>query len=809
VKRRLLFPLVSLILFVATLCVNLTASTETILHSFSPEAHGVQPSCIISDGAGNFYVCAGGGTYGFGVIVKFSPNSQGSLTETVLYNFADTPDGAGPFALLLDGSGNLWGLTESGGTSKSGTFFELTPTAHGLWNESVVYSFANTTNGYLSGGIAEDKSGNFYGTTQSDGCCGSTNYGSIFQLTNSGGVWTQNVMHIFTNGADGGRPYGRLNLDQAGNVYGTAFQGGVGNNGLVFEFVPASGGTWTENVLYDFAGGSDGSGPQSEVIFDRSGNLYGTTIYGGGGCGTRGCGTVYELIPANGHWTDKILNAFVNQGGASAQDLIFDSAGNLYGSSYTGGPGFGYVFELSPSAGGSWTEDTLWTFKEKGDGGYPTDPILGPEGQLYGATYLGGNSNLDGSVFELQLNNGKWGLSVLYGFPPSDGGWPYASLIFDGSGNLYGTTSYGGLENLGAVFEVSPAGESWKESLIYSFAGIYNEQPVYPSSLAFDSAGHLYGAAGFNGSANVATGSVFELTRGTGVGWQEETLINFHGAFYSPAPSPVLDNSGHVFETAPEGGGGDGAVFELTRQPDGKYTETTIYSFAGYPNDGAHPGAALIMDAAGNLYGTTETGGGSSYCTSGGQPIGCGTVFELQPVAGGGWNEIVLYSFAGRPNDGAIPSAPLIFDSAGNLYGTTLSGGPQDRSCQINQGVSGCGIVFELLPAAGGLWNETILHEFTQSNGDGIEPQAGVIFDSLGNLYGTTTRGGAFTYGTVYELSPSSGGTWTETILHSFGSGTDGQTPYSGLIRDAAGNFYGTTLRGGDANFGTVFEVTP
>ncbi|HVI10842.1 MAG TPA: choice-of-anchor tandem repeat GloVer-containing protein [Candidatus Binatia bacterium] len=483
-KHRLLFPTLSLILFVAALSLKVSASTETILHSFSPQAHGVQPSCIISDSAGNFYVCAGGGTYGFGVIAKFSPNSQGQLIETVLYDFADTPDGALPFALLLDGSGNLWGLTGSGGVNKAGTFFELTPTAHGLWKESVLYSFPNIANGYLSGGLAEDQSGNFYGTTQSDGCCGSTNYGSVFQLANSGGVWTENVIHTFTNGSDGGRPYGRLTVDQAGNIYGTTFQGGVGNKGLVFEFVPASGGAWTENVLYDFVGGSDGSGPQSAVIFDQSGNLYGTTVFGGGGCGSRGCGTVYELLSgSNGHWTDKILDAFTKQAfSGSPQDLIFDSAGNLYGSSYTGGPGYGFVFELSPEPNGSWTETTLWTFKERGDGGYPTDVLLGGEGQLYGATNLGGNSNLDGSIFELQVDNGKWDLTTLYGFPPNDGGWPYATLIFDGSGNLYGTTSYGGLQNLGAVFKVSPAGESWKESLIYSFAGVTtSSQSTHPA----------------------------------------------------------------------------------------------------------------------------------------------------------------------------------------------------------------------------------------------------------------------------------------------------------------------------------------
>jgi uncharacterized repeat protein (TIGR03803 family) len=810
--KRLSFA-IALVVLVTALSVSLAASTETILHSFTPDAHGVEPSCVISDGAGNLYVVARGGTHADGVIVKFTPNSQGLLNETVLYNFTGGSDGGGPIAILLDGNGNLFGLTIGGGANSSGTLFELTPAAHGAWQESVLFSFPNANNGYLSGGLAEDQAGNFYGTTDADDCCGSTNYGSIFQLTNSGGVWTQNVIHVFTNGADGGRPFGRLNLDQAGNVYGTASQGGTNNHGLVFEFVPAAGGVWTENVLYDFTGGSDGAEPDSEVIFDGAGNLYGTTQVGGSG--GSGSGTAFELKKGSGgQWTEQTLYAFKNIG-FDAGDLIFDSAGNLYGSLSEGGPCCGSVFELSPNSNGSWTETTLWTFHEQGDGGSPTDVLLGPQGQLYGGTFLGGSSVTAGSIFELQSKAGKWELTTLYGFPLSDGSYPYAGLTFDGAGNLYGTTDIGGLQNLGSVFKLAPAGQGWQESLLYSFASDADTpSDAFPSSLVIDGAGNLYGAAGYTGITNEAYGSIFELAPSPTLPWHEANLATFSSALSNPTGSLIFDKSGNLYGTVLNGGpSGHGAVIEFTPRGNGKWKLTTIYNFAGYPNDGSHPGAALVMDAAGNFYGTTEAGGSSSSnCfTENNQPSGCGAVFELQPLSGGGWKETVLYSFAGGTADGAIPSAPLIFDSAGNLYGTTLAGGIKNKDCRSNRQIFGCGTVFELSPSAGGSWSEAMLHQFSNSDGDGALPQSGVIFDSLGNLYGTTTTGGTSAGGTVYELSPNSGGGWTESIVHSFAGyfEGDGADAYGGLILDSAGNLYGTTVSGGATNSGTVFEITP
>jgi uncharacterized repeat protein (TIGR03803 family) len=236
-------------------------------------------------------------------------------------------------------------------------------------------------------------------------------------------------------------------------------------------------------------------------------------------------------------------------------------------------------------------------------------------------------------------------------------------------------------------------------------------------------------------------------------------------------------------------------------QAGGFWTEKVLHNFSNTGPDGAEPVAGVIFDSAGNLYGTTLYGGVNR--THGGY---VGVVFELTP-SGGGWIEKILYSFAQSKYDAAGPWGSLIFDSAGNLYGTTTSGGRY----------FGDGTVFELSPQAGGSWTETILHSFSDAERDGYHPYCNLIFDSAGNLYGTTSQGGAygqgsgFVGGTVFELTPGSGGNWTERILHSFGNESDGSEPLAGLIFDAAGNLYGTTeFGGGGVGLGTgiAFEIS-
>jgi uncharacterized repeat protein (TIGR03803 family) len=408
----------------------------------------------------------------------------------------------------------------------------------------------------------------------------------------------ESVLASFTNNAGGCEPSGNLILDSKGNLYGTNSGCGTDLFGVVFELTPNADGGWTEIVLHTFAGdgslqGGDGSGPAAGLVFDAKGNLYGTTRQGGGAANT--CGTVFELSPnSDGTWTETILHSFdcsstSTDGYTPLGDLVFDAKGNLYGTTSAGGGGYdpsnlgGTVFELSPQSGGAWTESILHSFHfTSGDG---------------------------------------------------DGCDPRGGLVFDASGNLYGTADECGANNSGAVFELSPH---------------------------------------------------------TGGPWTEQVIHNF------------IDNG----------------------------------------VDGYWPFGSLIIDGSGNLYGTT-TRGGSGYSSSG------GTVFEMSPQAGGTWTEQILFNFAvGDVTTGGVePEGSLTLDAKGNLYGTTSGGGADGSS----------GLVFEMTNKAG-VWIENILHSFTDLIGmDGYGPRAGVVFDPVGNLYGTTVFGGlgGDTEGAVFEIASS------------------------------------------------------
>jgi uncharacterized repeat protein (TIGR03803 family) len=293
-------------------------------------------------------------------------------------------------------------------------------------------------------------------------------------------------------------------------------------------------------------------------------------------------------------------------------------------------------------------------------------------------------------------------------------------------------------------------------------------------------------------------------------GWAEEkTLVTFKGSNGEGPIAPVVfDVTGNLYGITCEGGAnGNGIVFKLTPSSHGAWKESVLYSFptSHNPKNPWGPASGVIFDAAGNLYGTTYYGGssvGTYYC-----PMGCGTVYKLTPTASGAWKETTLYSFK-EEADGGNPAASLVFDNKGNLYGTTTYGGTFSGDCP-----NGCGTVFELTPTTSGPWKESVLHSFTGSTvaGDGMNPQDNLTFDVLGNLYGTA-GGGAFSSGVVFELSPASGG-WSYAVIHSFPvpalGGIDGAYPEAGVIADASGNLYGTTAGGGSLMLGTVFELSP
>jgi uncharacterized repeat protein (TIGR03803 family) len=380
---------------------------------------------------------------------------------------------------------------------------------------------------------------------------------------------------------------------------------------------------------------------------------------------------------------------------------------------------------------------------------------------------------------------------VLHSFTggPGDGATPYAGLITDSSGNFFGTTAGGGAHGYGTVFELVNSSGSYSEKVLYSFTGSQSggdgANPY--AGLVMDSSGNLYGTTASGGLSG--GGTVFELVNSSGT-YTEKVLHSFtnaalDGAF--PIGGLVIDGSGNLYGTTQSGGSAfSGTVFELINSA-GTYSEQVLYNFTKSGGDGAYPSAGPIIDGSGNLYGTTQQGGANGF----------GTVFELVNSSGT-YSEQVLYSFTNSGGDGANPLGGLLADSSGNLFGTTSSGGAGFG-----------GTVFELVNSSG-TYSEKVLYGFMSSAGDGVQPGYGsLIMDSSGDLFGTTSNGGALKQGgTVFELVNSSG-TYTENVLYSFsGVCGNGLNPYGGLVMDSSGNLYGTTDGGGSSSAGTVFSLT-
>jgi uncharacterized repeat protein (TIGR03803 family) len=401
-------------------------------------------------------------------------------------------------------------------------------------------------------------------------------------------------------------------------------------------------------IIHNFTGGSDGNFPVSGVIFDSAGNLYGTTFWGGSGCGV-GCGLVYKL---------------------------------------------------TPTGRGGWTESPVYLFDSEDTGIYPVDLLFGPDGNLYGIDDVGGTSRMCLStqdcqiVFQLSPTSTNWKEKVLKVFGSGPGAGSSNGLVADAAGNLYGT---GGGGCCGVVFRLSPFGAGgWKETVLYSFSGAPDGYSPF-SKLIFDAAGNLYGTTVVGGSNNIfchkynGCGVVFELSPTASGTWTETVLYTFHGpdgAF--PFSGLAFDSAGNLYGTTEYGGKltdcvdvdhvGCGVVFKLSPSGSG-WTETVLHAFTG-GGDGGVPITAVTLDAAGNLYGGTVIGGKPSTTWSNGS----GVIFKLAPNSTGGWVETVLHTFNGSDGE-AAEGVPLTWGPDGNLYGTVANGG-----------TGGHGVVFSIAP---------------------------------------------------------------------------------------------------------------
>jgi uncharacterized repeat protein (TIGR03803 family) len=351
-----------------------------------------------------------------------------------------------------------------------------------------------------------DRAGNLYGTTQGGGA--NSYYGAVFKLSpNQGRTWAETVLYSF-DGLHGETPYAGLAFDTVGNLYGTMTYGPFFYyRGGVFRLNPMKDGTWRASVIHFFRGLSvDGDTPYAGVVMDGAGNLYGTTMWD----------NVYKLAPnSDGGFTESTVYWFgaTYDGYYPYGGVILDQAGNLYGTTIYGGDyNEGVVYQLSPNGDGTWAYTILHSFKaDNVDGISPyASLVLDAAGNLYGTTTAGGEYN-DGTVFRLRPNgDGTWTESVLHSFTGSDGAAPYSSLVLDASGNLYGTTQYGGLRGYGVVFKLTPrtANGGWQEKTLYSFL---DNPGAYPwAGLVMDRQGNLFGTT--YGDGVNTFGSVFEIT---------------------------------------------------------------------------------------------------------------------------------------------------------------------------------------------------------------------------------------------------------------------------------------------------------
>jgi len=386
-------------------------------------------------------------------------------------------------------------------------------------------------------------------------------------FASSGVLAREKVLYQFPGGSGGNEPQAGLVFDSKGDAYGITYYGGTYGWGTVFRLEQSNRG-WTEQIIYSFLGSSDGKNPVGNLLIDATGNLYGTTEYGGNGIGcpqgSYNCGgTVFQLAQTNGRWKLLVLYTFCSLSsctdGSNPNGLTSDKAGNLYGTTAGGGQqcanGCGTVYELSPSHG-SWKEKILHAFNNNGDGIHPSPRIT-----------------------------------------------------LDKSGNLYGTTCCGGGYGDGLVFALKPAKKGWKEVMIYAFDGTSYNNAFPNGSLTIDSAGNIFGTTpGYYNQCPTGCGMVFKLSRSNGQ-WVESAVYTFdgtHGA--NPNPGFILDSAGHFYGSTILGGKSNfGEVFEL--KPGETWTIKLLYNFTGQGDDAsANPG--LTFGPGGGLYGTTP---GNSY----------------------------------------------------------------------------------------------------------------------------------------------------------------------------------------------------
>ena len=700
-----------------------------------------------------------------------APPAMAQVASTV-YSFGAPGDGAYPQSgLIADASGNLYGTTSTGGAYSRGTVFELVNTS-GTFTEKLLYNFSGGDGQYLNAGLIMDASGNLYGTTSSGG---PTGLGVVFELVNASGTYTEKTLYSFGSNPDGNGiyPWAGLIMDASGNLYGTT-TGGTGGTGSVFELVNSSG-TYTERVLHSFSGGSDGRGPYAGLIMDASGNLYGTTTAGG----TSGAGTVFELVNSSGTYTEKVLYSFTSTAGDGANPyagLVMDASGNLYGTTNGGGTGgFGTVFELVNTSG-TFTERVLHNFSGGSDGSNPlAGLIMDASGNLYGTTsdtpYAPAAYE---TVFELSNSSGTWVESLLLATGSSceglgtingaNGIW--GSLLMDASGNLYGATYGGGANNAGTVFSIthSASPQLTLTSLLSSADPAVAGSPVsFTATVASPGSGYptgyvvLSNATGTVGAAGPLVCGVAGLTLADAGVLGDTTTIT---ATYTPATKDYSPSSAAVSQTVAD----EGVVLSTGNNTlNGNQTVNGTVSATSFVGNGSGlTGVAAATAATASSLNCTGCIGNSqlaiTYAGSTSQGGPATNALLLNGLSSSAFQPAGSYVFTSSVG---VPSGVASLDTTGKvpvaqLPVTTSSSTPTILTgwCSgVAASTNGSSFAFS------GLGDPTATSGTTCSNGTGSSTVIGVPVTSAGTLKnlhvypGTAGNSGTSVTFTVYTAS--------------------------------------------------------
>ncbi len=761
---------------------EIPAATNTIV-PIASFAGGTGPSNpvgnLLIDSAGNIFGAAGGGVDGFGTVYVIP---HGTHSIATIATFDGSTEGAFPIGLAEDSAGNLYGVTQNGGTGSDGTVFEI---PKGSGTLALLATFDAGNGSVPEGNLLIDSAGNIFGTTEQGGA----GNGTVFEIPASAGSLTT-LAAFNSSGTNGSEPFGDLVMDAQGDLFGTAQFGGISDagpntDGMVFELAKGSG---TITPVAEFTQDT-GYNPFTGLLMDAAGNLFGTTSSGGINQG----GTIFE-VPA-GTDTLSIIASLPGPNGNVASGLAIDSAGDLFG--LTEGDeipsDLGTVFELSPTqathlafsaqpaatvSGQTLPDFSVEVLDSSGrvissdDSAVTLTIVAGPTGVSFSgattvnaidgvATFTGvsispaGHYTLEASDGTLTaassslVNITPSPLTALAPFDTGTGGSPVGNLVMDSHGDLFGTTSSGGQHGDGEIYELAFGAGTLTPLAAFSTAT--GTSPV--GALVMDSAGDLFGVAKSGGENS--SGTVFELPAGSGT---ITALASFTGAV--PTGGLVMDSSGNFFGITTTGGGSsDGTLFELAASSG---TITTLASFTGITWS-TNPGPP-VMDSAGDLIGATPTGG----------RFGDGTIFEFFA------SSQALSTVASFSGGIGITPQSLVADSAGNIYGITTSGG-----------ANSLGTLF-ILPA--GSANVGVLASFDSSTGSPISMGA----DSHGNLVGAASADG----GTLFEFPADSG---SITAVAAMDSST-GTSPV-GVFVDAAGNLFGIANSGGQNGTGTVFRL--